>query len=117
MKDEAFFSTFRDFVIGVDNIPDDDDSRSHRVNFLIHQLNMVPVENRALFWNIMRGFPTSPIYSFLCIGIIGSNIARYSVIRRRNGADKNVERSGAFYNFIAPSRFGKGIALSLISDI
>ena len=117
MKDETFFSTFRDLVIGVDNIPEDDDNRSHRVNFLVHQLNMVPVENRTLFWNIMRGFPTSPIYSFLGIGIIGTNIARFSVIRRRNGEDRNVERSGAFYNFLAPSRFGKGIALSLISKI
>ena len=117
MSDEKFYSTFRDSVIGSDMIPEDDDTKSHRVNFLIHQLNMVPVGQRGLFWNIMRGYPTSPIYSFLCIGMIGTNIARFSVVRRVKGEDRNVERTGAFYNFFAPSRFGKGIALSLISEI
>ena len=66
----------------MDNIPGDDDNRSHCVNSLVHQLNMVPVENTALFWNILRGFPTLPIYSFLGIGIMGTNIARFSVVQR-----------------------------------
>ena len=69
MSDEKFYSTFRDSVIGRDNIPEDDDTKSHRVTFLLHQLNMIPSGQRDLFWNIMRGYPTSPIYSFLCIGM------------------------------------------------
>ena len=117
MSDDKFYSTFRDSVIGKEILAEDELHKSHRVKFLTHQLNLIPADQRDLFWNVMRGFPTSPIFSFLAIGIIGTNIARVTVVRRINGEDRSVERTGAFYYFMAPSRFGKGIALSLISKL
>ena len=54
---------------------------------------------------------------FLGVGMLGTNIARYSAVRRLGRDVSNVERSGAFYNIIAPSRFGKGIAISLVTEL
>ena len=54
---------------------------------------------------------------FLGIGMLATNIARYSAVRRLGRDGSNVERTGAFYNLIAPSRFGKGIAISLVTEL
>ena len=54
---------------------------------------------------------------FLGVGMLATNIARYSAVRRLGRDDSNVERSGAFYNIIAPSRIGKGIAISLVTEL
>ena len=76
---------------------------------------MIPENIREFFSNMTRGHPTSPIYAFLAIGVIGTNIARHSVVRRIGANRDQAERTGAFYNFLAPSRTGKGIAMSLIT--
>ena len=49
--------------------------------------------------------------------MIGTNIARFSAVRRLAGDDTNVERTGTLYNIIAPSRFGKGVAISLVTEL
>ena len=54
---------------------------------------------------------------FLGVGMLATNIARYSAVRRLGRDGSNVERSGAFYNIIPPSRFGKGIAISLVTEL
>ena len=44
-------------------------------------------------------------------------MARYSAVRRRSGHVKNSQRSGSFYKFLSPSRFGKGLVMGLISKL
>ena len=44
-------------------------------------------------------------------------MARYSAVRRRSGHVKNSQRSGSFYKFLSPSRFGKGLVMDLISKL
>ena len=78
---------------------------------------MIPANLKELVSNITRGHPTSPIYAFLAIGGIATNIARHSTVRRIGANRNQAERTGTFYNFIAPSRVGKGIAMSLISEL
>ena len=51
------------------------------------------------------------------LGITGTNIARYTSVRRIGAHPLQAERSGTFFNFIAPSRSGKGIALSLLTKL
>ena len=65
----------------------------------------------------MRSNPTSPLYLYLAIGSLGTNIARYTGIRRLGGHLHNVLRSGCFYNFLAPSRYGKGAATRFTTKI
>ena len=65
----------------------------------------------------MRAYPTTPLWTFLGVGMIGTNIARFSAVRRLAGDDTNVERTGTLYNIIAPSRFGKGVAISLVTEL
>ena len=116
MSDEDFFDKFRNSVIGPeahaeneDQNDDDLDVPSHEVKFLMHQINMIPKQCQALFWNLMRAYPTTPLWTFLGVGMIGTNIARFSAVRRLGADDTNVERTGTLYNIIAPSRFGKGV--------
>ena len=78
---------------------------------------MIPTRHIELFTNLNRAFPTAPIFAFIGIGTIGTNIARFSSIRRIGAHQEQTERSGTFYNFIAPSRHGKGIALSIVTKI
>ena len=55
--------------------------------------------------------------AFLAIGMLGTNMSRYSAVRRIGANRTQAERTGAFYYFIAPSRLGKGVALSLLTNI
>ena len=116
-SDRAFFSSFREKVIGVGVEDEDDGLNSHRVAFYLEQFKMIPTQHKDFICNITKGYPTPPIYVLLALGSIGTNIARCSVVRRIGGHRNHVERTGAFYNLIAPSRLGKGIAISLVSDI
>ena len=140
MSDEQFFNRFLDRIIGPDLpgdfeepegennvavgdderkavVNDDDGNASRSVRFLMHQLRMIPKTHHPLFWNLLRKYPTAPIWMFLGIGMLATNIARYSAVRRLGSDGSNVERTGAFYNLIAPSRFGKGIAISLVTEL
>ena len=132
LSDDVFYSKFRDMVLGdrVEPVKEDmeavideggnvlvSDNKSQRIKFLMHQLEMIPAKNRDFCCNMMRNYPSSPLYLFLGIGMLGTNVARYTGVRRKSGTITNVVRTGCFYNFLAPSRFGKGIALGVISKI
>ena len=84
---------------------------------MMHQLELLPSTNRDFYCNMMRSYPTSPLYLFLGIGMFGTNVARYTAVRRKSGSVSNTVRTGRFYIFLAPSRFGKGIALGVISRL
>ena len=112
-----FFVKFRDSVVGKDGALENDTGHCSRVRFLMHQYNMVPKHLEGMFENMMRSTPTSPIYAFLTLGIIGTNISRMSSVRRIGAHRLQAERSGTFINFIAPSRAGKGIAFGLLTTI
>ena len=116
-NDHAFFTSFRNSILEEKANPNVPENSEDRISFQMHQFDMIPLNARKLIENITRSNPTPPIYAFLAIGMIGTNIARHSVIRRLDANRDQAERSGAFYKFIAPSRVGKGIALSLISEI
>ena len=51
------------------------------------------------------------------IGIMGTNIARYSRVKRITSHKDQAKRTGAFYKLIGPSRLGKGIAMGLLSEL
>ena len=101
LSDEVFYSTFRDLVLSSqqkvhppveerleekqdcvegdnenNNEQKDEDTRSDGVKFMFHQMKMLPESRRHLYWNMMRAFPTSPLYLMLGIGALGTNIAR-----------------------------------------
>ena len=117
VSDFEFYTKFRKSVLSAIAGDADDTSSSDRVSFQMHQFKMIPSEYRELFCNITRGHPTSPIYALLAIGSLGTNVARYSVVRRIGADGAQLERTGMFYNFLAPSRLGKGVALGLVSNI
>ena len=123
MSEEDFFDSFWERIIGpepqAEEKEQDDDDRnepSHQVAFLMHQFKLIPKQSQLLFWNMMRAYPTTPLWIFLCVGMIGTNIARFSAVRRLGADDTNVERTGTLCNIIAPSRFGKGVVISLVSE-
>ena len=116
-KDNAFFTSFRNSILEEKANPDVPENSDDRISFQMHHFDMIPANARNLIKNMTRSNPTPPIYAFLALGMIGTNIARHSVIRRVGANRDQAERSGVFYKFIAPSRVGKGIALSLITQI
>ena len=70
--------------------------KSPRVSFLLAQIEIVPPTKRELYCNMMRSFPTSPLYLLLAIGSLGTNIAQYIAIRRLKGHQSNHMRTGCF---------------------
>lgn len=117
VSDAEFFTNFRDNVIDVEHEDDDEKKQSPRIKFFMHQYMMIPPKTKDIISNLTRAYPTPPIYAFLGLGVIGTNIARYSAVRRIGDHFTHSERTGVFYNLIAPSRHGKGITTSLIFDI
>ena len=93
-----------------DNDEEDNETKSERVSFLVHQVDIVPQKVRNFYCNIMRSYPSSPLFLYLAVGSLGTNIARYSAVRRLSAHPRNVIRTGCFYMLLAPSRFGKGIS-------
>ena len=114
---DAFYIKFRGSVLGNEAHVGAPNSPVDRVRFLKYQFDIVPANLKVLISNMTRGHPTSPIYAFLAIGVIGTNIARHSAVRRIGANRDQAERTGTFYNFIAPSRVGKVIAMSLIAEL
>ena len=100
VSDDEFYLSFRDNVIGPDTDPDDLTNKSHRVSFLMPHYHMIPSTNKDFFWNMTRAFPTSPLYAYLALGVIGTNISRYSAVRRLRGDASNVERVGVSIKYL-----------------
>ena len=116
-SDEAFYANFRNSVLGIGGQPNDMAEGENRVKFQIRQFEMIPQVHRELFTNITRTYPAPPIYIFIGLGLIGTNIARYSSVRRIGSHKDQTERTGSLYKLIGPSRLGKGVALSIVSKI
>ena len=113
----TFFSQFRDAVLTSDGPVEVDVNVPARVRFFLHQFNMVPQHLEDMFCNLLSTYPTTPIYAFISLGAIGTNISRYSSIKRIGALNAQTERCGCFFKLIGPSRVGKGIAMSLITEI
>ena len=101
--DASFYKSFRDDVLAGFGLANDANETTKRVSFQLHQYKMIPPELENMFCNLTRGFPTPPIYAFLGIGSIGTNIARYAAVHRPGSHRSQAERTGTFYKFIAPS--------------
>ena len=112
---KEFYSNFINVIAGPALA--DEEEFDRRVKFMLHNYNMVPKDHRELIFSLTRSFPTPPIYAYLMIGILGTNIARYCAIARPGCHNEQWERSGAFYNLIAESRLGKGIAMKLLRKL
>lgn len=107
-----FFKKFRDDIIQPgDDITEEPD---RRVYFMILHYAMIPKHLEELMFSLTRDFPCPPIYAFLVIGVIGTNIERWSKVAEPGCHKDHAERTGAFYNLIAPSRLGKDITLNLL---
>ena len=116
-SDKNFYTEFKRSVLLHDDAGNLEDITAARVAFFILQYKMIPPKHKTLFANLIRGYPTPPIYAFLGLGMLGTNIARFSVVQRLGAQRCQSERTGAFYHFIAPSRLGKGVALSVVTEI
>ena len=111
-RPNEFFKTFRNAIVGARG--QNDEECDLRIKFILHNLDMLPKSHRELIFSLTRSYPTPPIYAFLMIGILGTNITRYSAIARPGCHNDQGERSGAFYKLIAESRLGKGVAMNLL---
>ena len=112
-----FFSQFKSSVLQTAEPVQDNANFSSSVQFYLSQFKIVPEHLETLFCNIIYSYPTSPIFAFVNLGAIGTNISRFSSINRIGAHGSPPERCGCFYNLIGPSRVGKGVAMSLLSEI
>ena len=112
-----FFSSFQESVLEIAGPEEVGITTPSRVRFLLTQFEMVPSRLENLFGNLLYSYPTSPIYAYLGLGATGTNISRFTSIKRIVAHGGQPERCGCFYNFIAPSRVGKGVAMSILSEI
>ena len=89
-----FFNKFRDDIIQ----PGDDmkEESDRRVYFMIQHYAMIPKHLEELMFSLTRAFPCPPIYAFLVIGFIGTNIRRWFWVARPGCHKDHAERTGAF---------------------
>ena len=91
VSDTKFYSSFFEDVLGVvDNLEDakqedgvfeikvanEEANAPRRMKYLLHQLDIIPIECRKFYEKMMRAHPTSPLYIFLIVGVLGTNMAR-----------------------------------------
>ena len=112
MMHSNFYSSFLSSITKTSEETEEEDDR--RVYFSLHQWSMIPQDDQRFIYSVIRSYPTPPIYAFLAIGMMGTNIARYCCVGRPGCHKVQSIRTGDFYNFIAESRMGKGIALNLL---
>ena len=136
VSDEVFFANFHKWILELPSIEENKDEDhqtgedkedeneeaedikySRQVSFFVHQTKIIPKDARDFYCNLMRAYPTCPLYLLLSIGTMGTNIARFTAIRRLSGHLTNVIRTGCFYKFLAPSRYGKGIAMGFVTTL
>ena len=109
---QRVYRNFRDDIIG--NEREGVDESDKRIYYLMHHYKMIPKKVQKYIFNLGRSYCSPPIYLCITIGILGTNISRYSTVGRLGCHVDQAERCGAFYNYIAPSRSGKGISMSLL---
>ena len=111
-SDARFYNEFRKTVLIDDGVGLDESDK--RVNFILKHYEMIPQKHQELIFSLCRAYPTPPIYVYLILGILGTNVTKFCAIARPGCHTDQWERAGAFYYFIAESRLGKGIAMSLL---
>ena len=111
LSDDVFYPKFRDMILcdrvqpgkkdmeAVNDVPLSI-TKSQRIKFLLPQMEMIPTKNREFYCNMMRNYPNSPMYLFLGIGMLGTNVARYTAVRRKSGSITNVVRFMAENHFV-----------------
>ena len=99
-----FFSSFQESVLEIAGPEEVGIIAPSRVRFLLTQFEMVPSRLENLFGNLLYSYPTSPIYAYIALGATGTNISRFTSIKRIGAHGAQPERCGCFYNFIAPVR-------------
>ena len=73
------------------------DETERRLDFLFYHWKMIPSDHKRLFFNITRSYPTPPIYVFLNnLGILDTNIERWSTVKREGCHGDQAERTGIF---------------------
>ena len=110
--DHTFYKRFRDKVIQA--AEDMKDENERRICFMLHHYSMIPKAHEQFFFNLARSFPSPPIYLFIIIGMLGTNITRFTSVSRPGCHTDQSERSGTFYKLIGESRLGKGIAMNVL---
>ena len=69
VEDKRFYDDFRDSIIGSSTL--DNVGPSKRISFMLHQYKTIPQRHHKLFCNMVRSYPTSPIFAFIGLGTIG----------------------------------------------
>ena len=110
--DQTFYQRFRDTVIQA--AEDMKDENERRICFMLHHYTMIPEKHTQFFFNLARSYPSPPIYLFITIGLLATNITRFCSVARPGCHPDQSERSGTFYNLIGDSRLGKGIAMNVL---
>ena len=108
----TLYKEFMDNVVGLNHAGVYESDR--RVQFLLRNYDMIPKNHRELILSLTRSYPTLPVYIFLVLGMLGSNISRFGAIARQGCHTDQWERAGAFYMLMGESRLGKGIAMNLL---
>ena len=83
----------------VDSNPNADQENDQRIQFMMHNYKMIPKKHREFIFSLCRSYPTPPIYAFLMLGILGTNISRFCAITRPGCHTEQWERAGAFYMY------------------
>jgi len=109
---DNFYRDFRDAVINA--APDLEEECDRRIQYQLEHYKMIPKEHHKLMFRLTRSYPTPPVFAYVVLGTLGTNIARYCTVGRPGCHRDQSERTGAFYNFIGESRLGKGVAMNLL---
>ena len=67
-----FYNTFRKVVLFANG--DGLDENDYRVNFILKYYDMIPRRHHELIFSLCRAHPTPPIYTYLILGILGTNV-------------------------------------------
>ena len=113
--EQTFYQRFRDKVI--DAGEDMKDENERRICFILHHYEMIPKDHEQFIFNLGRSYPAPPIYLFLALGILGTNIARFCSVSRPGCHKDQSERTGTFYKLIGESRLGKGLAMNVLQKL
>ena len=111
-KESKFYKEFVDAAIASNLVGEEESDR--RIKFISLNYEMIPKAHRELVFNLTRSYPTPPVYNFLVLGVLGTNISRFGATARPGCHTDQWERAGAFYMLIGASRLGKGVAMNLL---
>ena len=74
-REASFFKNFRNSILALDS--DTLDVCELRLNFQVSSYDMIPRSHHEFIFNLTRSFPTPPVYAWLVLGIVGTNISQF----------------------------------------